>query len=155
MILLSDRRLVDGVIHNYPIRRYKRLTKEDIYEALNKVRDSFLAAKDGNEVNEIINSILTTEEKLKIGRRVLVAEYLRVESLTLDDIRHILKVGRSTIQAVSRRVAMFPIGFGLIEKRSNRVEKEYQSKKYREVGGSKLIFKRKEYVEIKRADIKR
>ena len=137
------------------MRRYKRLTKEDVYEALNKVRDSFLAAKDGNEVNEIINSILTTEEKLKIGRRVLVAEYLSVESITVDEIRAILKVGNSTIQAIARRIARFPLGFKLIETRSKRVEGEYQKKKYRKTGGSTLIFKRNEYSGIKRKDIKR
>ncbi len=137
------------------MRRYKRLTKNDIYEALNKVRDAFLAAKDGSEVNEIINSILTTEEKLKIGRRVLVAEYLKADSLTVDDIRAMLKVGYSTIQSVARRVAQYPLGFHLIRNRSKHVEKEYQKKKYREVGGSRLVFKRKEYTGIQRKDIKR
>lgn len=126
------------------MRRYKRLTKEDVYEAINKVRDAFLAAKDGNEVNEIIDSILTTEEKLKIGRRVLVAEYLKVGSLTLDEIRNMLKVGRSTLQFVSRRIAMHPRGFGLIKARSKQIEDEYQKKKFREVGGSQLVFKRKD-----------
>ena len=137
------------------MRRYKRLTKEDIYEALNKVRDAFLAAKDGNEVNEIIDSILTTEEKLKIGRRVLVAEYLKIGSLTLDEIRQMLKVGRSTIQFISRRIAMRPKGFELIRARSKRVEDEYQRKKLREVGGSQLVYKRKEYTGFKRKDVKR
>lgn len=137
------------------MRRYKRLTKEDIYEAINKVRDAFLAAKDGNEVNEIIDSILTTEEKLKIGRRVLVAEYLKVGSLTLDEIRNMLKVGRSTLQFVSRRIATHPRGFGLIKTRSKQIENEYQKKKFREVGGSQLVFKRKEYTGFKRKDVKR
>ncbi|KKQ96555.1 MAG: hypothetical protein A3C27_01765 [Candidatus Levybacteria bacterium RIFCSPHIGHO2_02_FULL_39_36] len=137
------------------MRRYRRLTKEEIYEALNKVRDAFLAAKDGNEVHEIINSILTTEEKLKIGRRVLVAEYLKVDSLTMRDICNMLKVGRSTLQFVSRRIALHPKGFELIKIRSKRVENEYQKKKLREVGGSQLVFKRKEYTEFKRKDVKR
>lgn len=137
------------------MRRYKRLTKEDIYEALNKIRDAFLAAKDGNEVDEIINSIMTTEEKLKIGRRVLVAEYLKVDSLTIDEIRAILKVGYSTIQFVARRRARYPLGFQLIEKRSKRVEKEYREKKYRKIGGSNLIFKKREYTGITQKDIKR
>ncbi len=137
------------------MRRYKRLTKEDTYEALNKVRDAFLAAKDGDEVNEIINSILTTEEKLKIGRRVLIAEYLKIGSLTLDEICLMLKVGRSTLQFVSRRRSLHPRGFDLIGARSKRVENEYQKKKLREVGGSRLVFKRKEYTGFKRKDVKR
>lgn len=137
------------------MRRYKRLTKEDVYEALNKVRDAFLAAKDGEQVNEIINSILTTEEKLKIGRRVLIAEYLKVDSLTVDEIRAMLKVGYSTIQSVARRIARYPLGFRLIEHRSKRVEKEYENKKLREVGSSLLVYKRKEYTGFKRKDVKR
>ena len=137
------------------MRRYKRLTKVDVYEALNKVRDAFLAAKDGDEVNEIINSILTTEEKLKIGRRVLIAEYLKIGSLTLDEIRLMLKVGRLTLQFVSRRRALHPRGFDLIGTRSKRVENEYQKKKLREVGGSQIVFKRKEYTGFKRKDVKR
>ena len=137
------------------MRRYKRLTKKDIYEAINKIRDAFLAAKDGNEVNEIINSVLTTEEKIKIGRRVLVAEYLNIDSITVDEIRAILKVGYSTVSNVARRKAKFPLGFQLIEKRGKRVEDEYQKKKYRKTGGSTLIFKRKEYTGVQRKDIKR
>lgn len=137
------------------MRRYKRLTKEDVYEALNKVRDAFLAAKDGDEVNEIINSILTTEEKLKIGRRVLIAEYLKIGALTLNEIRLMLKVGRSTLQFVSRRRALHPRGFELLSARSKRVENEYQNKKLRETGGSQLVFKRKEYTGFKRKDVKR
>ena len=137
------------------MRRYKNLTKEEIYEAFNKVRDAFLAARDGNDVNEIIDAILTSEEKLKIGRRVLIFEYLRTRLFTLEEVRNILKVGRSTLQAVSRRMEMHPKGFELIEVRSKRVEEQYQKKKLREVGGSKLVFKRKEYTGIKRKDIKR
>ncbi|MBI4091931.1 MAG: hypothetical protein HY427_01860 [Candidatus Levybacteria bacterium] len=137
------------------MRRYRRLTKEDIYEALNKVRDAFLAAKDAEQVNEIINSILTTEEKLKIGRRVLVSEYLKVDSLTVRDVCNMLKVGRSTIQFVSRRKAMHPKGFELISARTDKVESEYQKKKFREVGGSQLVFKRTEYTGFTRKDVKR
>ena len=59
------------------MRRYKFLQKEDLFEALNRLRDAFLAAKDGNEVEEIINGLLTQDEKLKIGRRILVAEYIK------------------------------------------------------------------------------
>ncbi len=143
------------VLNMRQMRRYKNLTKEEIYEAFNKVRDAFLAARDGNEVDEIIDAILTGEEKLKIGRRVLVADYLNSKSFTLDEIRLILKVGRSTLQSVNRRREMHPKGFELIEARSKRVENEYQNKKFRSVGGSTLIFKRKEYTGIKRKDIKR
>ena len=136
------------------MRRYKRLTKEDIYEALNEIRDAFLAAKDGSEVDEIMSFMMTTEEKIRMGRRVLVAKYVE-SGMPLDDIYHILKVGKSTVQFVTRRAHLHPIGLELIKKRRNKVEEEYQRRKYRLTGGSTLIFKRKEYTGIKRKDIKR
>ena len=52
------------------MRRYVFLREKDIFEALNKVRDAFLAAKDGNEVNKIIDGLLTYDEKLKICRKL-------------------------------------------------------------------------------------
>jgi len=137
------------------MRRYKRLTKEEIFEAFNKVRDAFLAADDGNEVDEIISAVMTSEEKLKVGRRALASEYLESKSFTLDEIKNILKMGKSTLQAIARRMEMHPNGFKLINARSEKVESEYKKRKYRSVGGSTLIFKRKEYTGIKRKDIKR
>ena len=136
------------------MRRYKSLTKEDIFEALNEVRDAFLAAKDGNEVDEIMNFMLTTEEKIKLGRRVLLAKYLELD-LTLFEIRKMLKVGKSTIQFVTRRAHLHPIGLELIRKRGKKVEEEYQRRKFREVGGSQLVFERKEYTGFRRKDVKR
>lgn len=136
------------------MRRYKRLTKEDIFEALNEVRDAFLAAKDGNEVNEIMSFMLTTEEKIRLGRRVLLAKYLELD-LALDEIYKMLKVGKSTVQFVTRRAHLHPIGLELIRRRGKKVEDEYQRRKFRETGGSKLIFKRKEYTGFKRKDVKR
>lgn len=115
------------------MRRYKFLRKEDIYEALNRLRDAFLAAKNGEEVEEIINGILTHDEKIKIGRRILVAECLKLEK-SLD---------------------MYPASFELIGKRSNKVEKLYAQKKYRLIGGSTLVFKKREYTDFKRKDVKR
>ncbi|OGH18575.1 MAG: hypothetical protein A2868_02310 [Candidatus Levybacteria bacterium RIFCSPHIGHO2_01_FULL_40_15b] len=136
------------------MRRYKSLTKEDIFEALNEVRDAFLAAKDGKEVDEIMSFMLTTEEKIKLGRRVLLAKYLELD-MTLFEIRKMLKIGKSTIQFVTRRAHLHPLGLELIRKRGRKVEDEYQRRKFREVGGSQLVFKRKEYTGFRRKDVKR
>jgi len=136
------------------MRRYKRLTKEDIFEALNEVRNAFLAAKDGNEVDEIMSFMMTTEEKIRLGRRVLIAKWVEANN-PLDDIYHILKVGKSTVQFVTRRRHLHPIGYDLIVKRGKKIEEKYQSRKYRETGGSKLVFNKKEYTGIRRKDIKR
>lgn len=41
------------------MRRYGFLQKSDVFEALNKVRDALLAAKDGNDVEQIMNGVLS------------------------------------------------------------------------------------------------
>lgn len=136
------------------MRRYDFLTKHEIYSALNKVRDALLAAKDGNQVNEILEGLFTDEEKIKLGRRLLIAEQLRM-GVTHDEIADELRVGKTTINSVYKKLVSNPECFRLIFKRGEKVEKEYQSKKYRKVGGSTLVFKKKIYTGITRKDIKR
>ena len=136
------------------MRRYKHLPQRDIFEALDKVRDALLAARDGNEVNEIINALFTSEEKLQLGRRILIAECLKSD-MTVVEICSLWRVGRSTVLAVARSLERYPLGFELIENRSKKVEQEYQKKSYRGTGGSQLVFKRKEYTGFKRKDVKR
>ena len=136
------------------MRRYRFLEKEGIYEALNRLRNAFLAARNGTEVEMIINGLLTSDERLKIGRRIIVAEYLR-EGFTVEEIIRLLKVGKNMIQHVSRLLDKNQDWFDLIKRRSEIVEKEYKSKKFNMVGGPKLVFKRKEYSGFSRKDIKR
>ena len=136
------------------MRRYGFLTKADTYEALNRLRDAFLAAKDGTEVNEIISGILTPDEKIRIGRRILIAEALKADE-KYKEISQISNVGYSTILWVSRQLVNFPICFELIFKRRKKLDKEYHGKQYKKVGGSQLVFKKKIYTGIKRSDIKR
>lgn len=136
------------------MRRYRFLRKEDLYEAFNRLKDAFLAAKDGNEVEEIINGLLTHDEKLKIGRRILVAEYIK-EGLGFDEITKALKVGKNTIASVMENLDKYPNSFELIRKRKSKVESIYNKRAHRFVGGSKLIFKKKEYTGFKRKDVER
>ncbi|KKQ96642.1 MAG: hypothetical protein A3C27_01090 [Candidatus Levybacteria bacterium RIFCSPHIGHO2_02_FULL_39_36] len=136
------------------MRRYKRLDKRDILEALNELRNAFLAAKDGNEVDKIMDGLLTHDEKLRIGRRILIAGWL-TSGFGIEEIVRQLKVGKNTVMHVSRRLEKYKECFDLIAKRQKIVEKEYQNKKYRLVGGSQLVFKRKEYTGFKRKDVKK
>ena len=136
------------------MRRYKFLTKEDIYDAFNRLRDAFLAAKDGSEVEELIKGLLTHDEKLKIGRRILIAEYLR-DGIGIDEIAKALKVGKNTIVAVMKSLDEHPSYIELISKRSEKVTGEYKKKSYTFSGGSKLIFKKREYTGFKRKDVER
>lgn len=136
------------------MRRYTFLSRDDIYRAINKLRDAFLAAKDGNEVNEIIQGLLTNDERLKIGRRILIAEYIKA-TIPVSQIIKELKVGKNTVFQIMKLLEDNPIAFELIEKRSNKVQREYQEKKNRSSGGSLLVYKKREYSGIKRKDITR
>lgn len=135
------------------MKRYHFLTEKEIYESLNRLRNAFLAAKDGKDVDEIINGLLTHDEKVKLGRRIIISEMM--DSMTTTELVGISHVGRTTISLVSRLMEAHPRCFELINLRKNKVEKEYRAKRYRKVGGSTLVFKKKEYTGIKRSDIKR
>lgn len=136
------------------MRRYQFLDKEEIYNAFNQLRNAFLAAKDGEEVDKIIDGILTYDEKLKIGRRILIANLLTA-GLGIEEITRQLRVGRNTVMHVARKIEKYQTCFDLIEERRNTVEREYKKKKYRVSGSSLLVFKKKEYTGVQRKNIKR
>jgi len=136
------------------VRRYSFLTKDDIYEAINRLRDAFLAAHNGSEVEEIINAILTQDEKVRVGRRIIIAKLLK-SNLTINEIVNLLKVGNNTVMSVARSLEAYENGFKLLEQRKKKVEDEYQRKKYKFIGGPTKVFKEKVYTGIKRKDIKR
>lgn len=150
MMLLYYRKLEYGNI----MRRYSFLTKDDVYEAINSLRDAFLAANNGSDVEEIINAILTQDEKVRVGRRIIIADLLK-SALTIEEIVNLLKVGNNTVMAVARSLETHETGFKLLEQRKKRVENEYQQRKYKFVGSSKKVFKEKVYTGFKRKDVKR
>lgn len=134
--------------------RYSFLDKQSIYEITNKLRDAFLSAKNGDEVEYIINGLLTSDEKYKLGRRILIAECLQ-NGMIIEDIVEELNVGSATVLAVSRIIEQNPQCFDLINKRGQKVEKEFQKKKYETPSGSNLIHKKKNYTGYKRKDVGR
>lgn len=136
------------------MKRYRYLLKTDIYDSLNKLRDAFLAAHDGNEVNEIITGLLTSEERIKIGRRILIADCLNT-GMSHEEIAEFLKVGIATVTSVNNRLSYSPKWYELISARHKKVQKEYDKKKYRKIGGSELVFKKKEYTGFTRRDVER
>lgn len=136
------------------MRRYKYLQKGEISEAWNKLGDALLAAKDGKEVDEIMNALFTDEEKFQLGRRILIAECVK-QNMTVVEICTLLRAGNDTVSRVLRKFEKYPRGFELIEKRNKKVLDEYDRKKYKSVGGSTLVFKKKEYTGIVKKDISR
>ena len=99
------------------MRRYNYLDKRDVFEAFNELRNAFLAAKDGAEVDKITNGLLTHDEKLKIGRRILIDQWL-ISGFGIEEIRKQMKVGKNTVMHVSRRLEKYRDCFELIERRS-------------------------------------
>lgn len=92
--------------------RYKFISERDEYEATNLVKNAFLAAKDGQDVDQLINGLLTTDEKIKIGRRIQIAEALMF-GMSGEEIKDILNVGRDTITLVAKHISRYPKGFEL------------------------------------------
>jgi uncharacterized protein YerC len=136
------------------VRRYKFLNKDSVYTALNKLRAAFLAAKDGNDVEEIISGILTNDERIKIGRRIQIAQMLS-EDTPYIEIAKTLKVGLTTVMQIVSKMQKSPKCFDLINSRESKVESEYQNRRYRMIGGSTLIFKKREYTGFTRKEVKR
>lgn len=136
------------------MRRYRFLNKDSVYNALNKLRAAFLAAKNGEEVEEITKGILTHDERMKIGRRIQIAQMIK-SGLTYREIKKELKVGINTIMLADRKIQQNPKCFDLIINREEKVEKEFQNKAFRKVGGAKMIFKKQEYTGFKRKNVNR
>ena len=134
--------------------RYNFLAKNEEYEITNMVRDAFLTAKDGYEVEDVINGLLTTDEKIKIGRRMQVA-FMLLSGSSGEEIIRSLNVGRNTITLVSKHLASYPKCFELLSQRRKKVDKTYKEKSHRKIGSSQMVFKKKEYTGFVRKDVKR
>ena len=136
------------------MRRYKFLTKDDVYQAWNKIRAAFLAAKNGNEVENIIKGILTSDERIKIGRRIIISQLLD-EGITYEEISKNYKIGKQTIIQVQKLKEKYPRCFELINEREEKVEQTFGKKGYEMVGSPKRFQKFPYYTGFKRKDVQR
>lgn len=135
-------------------KRYVRLDNDSFYESFNRLRDAFLAAKNGIEVDKVIEAILTEDERVKIGRRIQVADLIK-SGLVYREISNLLKVGLTTVVEVDKRLAENPEGFEIIFQRREKVEKEFKDKAYQKVGGTKVVYKKTRYTGYRRRDVPR
>jgi predicted DNA-binding protein YlxM (UPF0122 family) len=118
------------------------------------MRIILLAAHDGNDVGKIMSFVFTQDEILKIGRRLIVADYVQGE-LSFNEIVKDLKVGKNTVNLMIKKLVIDTSAYKLIKAREKRVEEEYKDKAYRKVGSPKLFHKKKEYTGYKRSDVSR
>lgn len=134
--------------------RYAHLHKEAIYAALVKLYSAFLAAKDGHEVEVILKGILTQDERIKIGRRIQIAQYLMNGMSPLEVVEK-LKVGRSTVAAVDKSLHRYPEAFELINKREEKVEREFEKRAWKREGSSLQVAKRQRRSGFSKKDVRR
>ncbi len=78
-----------------------------------------------------------------------------VNGFSGEEIMKILTVGRNTVTLVSKHLASYKTGFESIALRNKKVEKVYKEKSIRKVGGSQLVFKKREYTGFTRKEVKR
>ena len=136
------------------MRRYNFLEKESVYEALNKLRLAFLAAKDGTEVEEIIMGTLTHDERMKIGRRIQIAQMLR-NDLSYQEIKNNLNVGFATIGLVDNLLNNHSTCYKLIEEREQKMEETFKHKAFEMSGNPKSVFKTKIRTKFSRKEVPR
>ncbi|MBN1168839.1 hypothetical protein JXA63_03015 [Candidatus Woesebacteria bacterium] len=98
------------------MRRYKFLKKDALYAALNRLRAALLAAEDGHDVENIMLAVLSHDERIKIGRRIEIAEMIR-DGVGYDEIRQQMQVGKGTIANVVSKLEKYPDGYNLINRR--------------------------------------
>jgi uncharacterized protein YerC len=136
------------------MRRYGFLEKESVYDALNKLRAAFLAARNGTEVNEIIMGILTHDERMKIGRRIQISQMLEA-GLSYLEIRDNLKVGLATIGQVDKLSDSHPECYKLIGKREQKVEEVFKRRGFEMSGNPKAVFKTRIRTKFTRKEVPR
>ena len=136
------------------MRRYSFLEKESVYEALNKLRAAFLAAKNGSEVEEIIMGILTHDERMKIGRRLQISQMLQ-KDISYQEIKNLLKVGSTTIVQVDKLLDTHPLCYELINKREQKVEAIFKRKAFEMAGNPKSAFKTRIRTKFSRKEVGR
>jgi uncharacterized protein YerC len=103
------------------MKRYHFLSEKEIIEALDHLKDAFLSAKNAREIGHIIDGLLTHDEKMKIGRRIIVAKLL--DSFTSRELVETSRFGRTTLSLVSKLRDANPEAFNLILKRKNPLKK--------------------------------
>lgn len=136
------------------MRRYRFLDQNQIFQAFNKLRSAFLAAKDGSEVDQIIKGVLTSDERIKIGRRIVISQLLDTE-MTYDEISKNYKIGKQTVLQVQKLKDKYPSCFELINDREKKVDDEYHKKAYEKVGYTRSLQRFPKYTGYKRREVKR
>ena len=102
-------------------KRQKDLTKEEIIATLDALYTAASAIKGRNEVKLFLRDLLTSSERIMLGRRIIIARML-IAGESYREIGRRLRVGNNTIRRVERWLEdQFP-GF---EKAVKEMEKEY------------------------------
>ena len=124
------------------MKRYGNLTKDQVQDALHKLRTAFLAAKNNQQVDEILHGLLTRDERIKLGRRIAISKLI-AKGMGYDEISDELGVGKTTIIHVLKKIDSHPECFKHILNLEKKIQKQSKQKSKRGIGSSIQFFKKK------------
>ena len=112
-------------------RKQKDLTKKEIIATLDALYTAASAVKGRDSVKLFLRDLLTSSERIMLGRRIIIARML-IADVSHDEIMRRLRVGKGTVRRVHHWLHdQFP-GF---EKAIAEMEKEYASRSRRSTRG--------------------
>lgn len=99
-----------------------RFPKEDVNRLSGKIVEAALLIRNKKELTAFFDDLLTSTEKVMLGKRLLIAMFLE-HDYTYQEIRRVLKVGETTIAAISEKLQQKGDGFHIAVKKLQRQEK--------------------------------
>ena len=96
-----------------------RFPKSEVDRLSQKVVDAALVIRSKKELAEFFDDLLTSTEKVMLGKRLLIVMFLE-RGYTYREISRALKVGETTIAAVSEKLQQRGDGFRVAVKNLER-----------------------------------
>ena len=99
-----------------------RLTTNQINQLSQKLVAAVSQIRERDGLVQFFNDLLTTTERIMLGKRLLIALFLG-QGRSYAEIRRVLKVGEQTIATVSERLQRDGRGFRLVLQKLEKEEK--------------------------------
>jgi len=123
------------------MRRYSYLNQKSFKNASQRFIKVLVNNYNAQKVKDIIEALLTEDERIKIGRRIESAQMLNNQS-TFREIAKKLKVGFPTISMVERRKREYKKCFELLTKKHAEMKNSHEKKPDLKIAVSKVLFER-------------
>ncbi len=120
-------------------RRAKDLTKEETIVTLDTLYTAAGTVRGRAAVKLFLRDLLTSSERLMLGRRIIIARLL-IAGSSYEDIQKRLRVGRATISRVHRWLKdQFP-GF---EQAVKGMEQEFKKREEKSLYATNVLYRLK------------